>query len=74
MNLLNPERIVIGGGVLPAWDLFMPAAEHEMRRRAFVAPALSVRIAPAALGDLAGVTGAAGLLWRELAPDFKVNC
>jgi glucokinase len=66
VNLLNPERIVIGGGVLPAWDLFVPAAEHEMRRRAFAAPASRVRIIPAALGDLAGVTGAAGLLWREL--------
>lgn len=67
VNLLNPERIVIGGGVLPAWGLFMPAAEQEMRRRAFAAPASRVRFAPAALGDLAGVTGAAGLLWRELA-------
>ena len=68
VNLLNPERIVVGGGVLPAWDLFMPAAEQEMRRRAFVAAASRVRLAPAALGDLAGVTGAAGLLWRQLVP------
>jgi glucokinase len=67
VNLLNPERIVIGGGVLPAWDLFMPAAEQELRRRAFAAPAARVRFAAAALGDLAGVTGAAGLLWRDLA-------
>lgn len=66
VNLLNPERIVIGGGVLPAWDLFMPAAENELRRRAFAAPASRVRFMPAALGDLAGVTGAAGLLWHEL--------
>jgi glucokinase len=68
VNLLNPEIIVIGGGVLPAWDVFMPAAEAEVRRRAFAAPATRVRFAPAALGDLAGVTGAAGLLWRELPP------
>ena len=67
VNLLNPERIVIGGGVLPAWDFFMPAAEQELRRRAFAAPAARVGFAPAQLGDRAGVTGAAGLLWRELA-------
>jgi glucokinase len=73
VNLLNPERIIIGGGVLPAWDLFMPAAEHEMRRRAFAAPAARVRITPAVLGDLAGVTGAAGLLWRELTPNAAAN-
>ncbi|HWR98677.1 MAG TPA: ROK family protein, partial [Candidatus Methanoperedens sp.] len=58
VNLLNPERIVIGGGVLPAWDLFMPHAEQELRRRAFAAPVARVRFARAALGDLAGVTGA----------------
>lgn len=68
VNLLNPERLVIGGGVLPAWELFIPAAEQELRRRAFTAPASRVRIAPASLGDLAGVIGAAGLLWRERAP------
>lgn len=67
VNLLNPERIVIGGGVLPAWDLFIPPAEQEMHRRAFSAPASRVRIAAAVLGDLAGVTGAAGLFWRERA-------
>jgi glucokinase len=67
VNLLNPERIVIGGGVLPAWDLFMPPAEQELRRRAFAAPAARVRFARAALGDLAGVTGAGGLFWNNLA-------
>ncbi|HEY5999729.1 MAG TPA: ROK family protein [bacterium] len=66
VNLLNPERIVIGGGVLPAWDLFMPHAEQELRRRAFAAPATRVGFARAALGELAGVTGAGGLLWREI--------
>lgn len=74
VNLLNPERIVIGGGVLPAWDIFMPAAEGELRRRAFAAPASRVRFLPAALGDLAGVTGAAGLLWHEpAAPEVEAN-
>ncbi len=67
VNLLNPERIVLGGGVLPAWDFFMPAAEQELRRRAFAAPAARVGFSPAALGDRAGVIGAAGLLWRALA-------
>jgi glucokinase len=66
VNLLNPDLIVIGGGVLPAWEVFMPVVEHDLRRRAFAAPVARVRLAPAALGDLAGVTGAAGLLWRQL--------
>lgn len=67
VNLLNPERIVVGGGVLPAWELLMPAAEQELRRRAFAALAARVRLERAVLGDLAGVTGAGGLLWSNLA-------
>ncbi len=66
VNLLNPELIVVGGGVMPAWDSFIPAADQELRRRAFAAPAERVKIVPAALGDLAGLAGAAGLLWRRL--------
>ena len=35
MNLLNPEAIVIGGGVMASSDLLFAAADEEVRRRAF---------------------------------------
>jgi glucokinase len=66
VNILNPEMIIIGGGVLPAWDFFQPAAALEMRRRAFQTPAEMVELVPAALGDRAGCIGAAGLAWKSL--------
>jgi glucokinase len=66
VNIVNPEAIIIGGGVLPAWNHFMPAAKKEMMCRAFKDPAERVELLPAALGDRAGLIGAAGLLWREL--------
>jgi glucokinase len=65
VNIINPEAIIVGGGVLPAWGFFMPAAEKEMLERAFQAPAEMVELLPAALGDRAGCIGAAGLLWKE---------
>jgi glucokinase len=65
VNIINPEAIIIGGGVLPAWDLFIPSAREEMMARAFQAPAERVELLPAALGDHAGFIGAAGLLWEE---------
>jgi glucokinase len=67
VNIINPEAIIVGGGVLPAWDFFMPAAKKEMLERAFQAPAERVELLPAALGDRAGCIGAAGLLWKEQA-------
>lgn len=64
VNIINPECLIIGGGVLPAWDYIIPAANREMLSRAFQAPAERLTILPAALGDRAGIIGAAGILWE----------
>jgi glucokinase len=64
VNTLNPEMIVIGGGVSAAFDLFASAARDEMLRRAFPVPAARCRIVKAECGDDAGLLGAA---WLALA-------
>jgi glucokinase len=64
VNTLNPEMIVIGGGVSAAFDLFAPAARAEMLRRAFPVPAARCQIVRAECGDDAGLLGAA---WLALA-------
>jgi glucokinase len=61
INLLNPELIVIGGGVANAWQLFEPHMHAEVEQRAFPLPAGRVRIVPAQCGDDAGLLGAARL-------------
>ncbi len=65
VNILNPEVIVIGGGLMDAWDLIVPVAEAEMRSRAFRTTDLARRISVrrAVLGNMAGVIGAAGIHW-----------
>lgn len=61
LNLLNPEVVVIGGGVARAgrW-LFDPLLEAA-RQASFTRPWQVARIVPAALGDHAGLVGAAYL-------------
>ena len=57
VNLLSPEAIVLGGGVMQAKDLFLPRAEETMRDRALDEPLKHMRLAEAELGDRAGVMG-----------------
>ncbi|MCY4544055.1 MAG: ROK family protein [Gemmatimonadetes bacterium] len=58
-NLLNPELIVIGGGVMKAGDLIFDPIGAEVARRAYKWSAGILRIVPAKLGDDAGIIGAA---------------
>ncbi len=64
VNTLNPEMIVIGGGVSAAFDLFGSTARDEMLRRAFPVPASRCQIVKAQCGDDAGLLGAAWLACR----------
>ncbi len=57
VNLLSPEAIVLGGGVMQAKDLFLPRAEETMRDRALDEPLKYMRLTEAEVGDRAGVMG-----------------
>lgn len=61
INILNPEMIVIAGGVVNAWDLFEKHMLHEVEERAFPLLAARVKIVRAKCGDDAGLLGAARL-------------
>ncbi|MEE9133229.1 MAG: ROK family protein [Gemmatimonadota bacterium] len=65
INILNPELLVIFGGVARAGDhLFVPL-RAEVRRRAFRVAEQSCRITPSELGGKAGVIGAAACFKKE---------
>ena len=59
INLLNPARIIVGGGVIEAIDGIVSIAERTARREALETSSKSVKIVRAALGDFSGVVGAA---------------
>lgn len=61
INILNPEMIVIGGGVVNGWELFAKDMNHQVAERAFPLPAAQVKIVPGECGDDAGLLGAARL-------------
>ncbi len=61
INIFNPERIVVGGGVKDAWPLFIDATRDEIIKRAFEVPAKRTEIVPSRLGDDAGMVGAAAV-------------
>jgi glucokinase len=68
INILNPEMIIIGGGVANAWSLFEKHVSHEVAERAFPIPAAQVKIVPAECGDDAGLLGAARLAFDAFSP------
>lgn len=59
VNVLNPDGIVIAGGIANSWDLFIDSTKLELQKRAFQQPAERVKIVRGTLGDDAGVLGAA---------------
>lgn len=61
VNLLNPEIIVIGGGLSNGWDLFEKRMHQQLIERAFPIPAQHVKITRAQCGDDAGLLGVARL-------------
>ena len=66
INILNPQAIVIAGGVTRAGaHLFVPL-KAEVRRRAFRAASDACVILPAALPETAGVIGAAGVFKKTV--------
>jgi len=64
INLLNPEKILIGGGVVSAGKLLLGPAVEEARRRSHRVSFAGCRIEKAALGNDAGLVGAAA--WARL--------
>jgi len=67
INIFNPEMVVIGGGVMDAWDLFIDATREEVRKRAFAYTAERTKIVPSMLGDEAGMVGAAAVAFQKIA-------
>ena len=61
VNVFNFPLYLLSGGMLPAWDQFAPTMLAECRRRSFVFRTTGTRIDKAALGNEAGLYGAAYL-------------
>ncbi len=59
LNILTPEIVVFGGGVMQSWPLFRPIVEATVSARSGMLKAVEIQLLPASLGLNAGITGAA---------------
>jgi glucokinase len=66
VDISNPERIIIGGGVAAAGDLLLEPARRVIAARALPSNAEAARVMLAGLGGQSGAIGAAALVWHGL--------
>ena len=66
VNILNPEIIVIGGGIANAGELLLKPAKKEMMKRAYPIPARNVKVVRAKLRNDAGIIGSASIAVNSL--------
>ena len=66
MHILNPEVIVLTGGMIGSGDLLMNPIKQVIEEKAFEASAKETKIVFSQLGNDAGIIGAAGCLLNEL--------
>ncbi len=69
INLLNLDAVIIGGGLIGAWDLFIEDIKKEIAKRAFKPLSANVKLIKSSLSHDAGAIGAAGLLLNKIPGD-----
>jgi glucokinase len=66
VNTLDPEKIIIGGGVSKVGAVVFDWVRKVIDERAFKLPAKTIKIVPAGLGADAGVIGAVGIVLSNI--------
>ena len=66
INFINPELIILGGGLIEAVDYFYQKTIKKARAKSLPVPASKIQFKKAMLGDFSGVIGAAFLEDRDL--------
>ncbi|MGN6030903.1 MAG: ROK family protein [Thermomicrobiales bacterium] len=65
VNFVNPQRIILGGGVIESVDLLFDVAEKTTRLEALAHAGDAVEIVRAKLGDYSGAVGAAVIVAEQ---------
>jgi len=73
INIISPEAIILAGGLIGAWNIYVQEAIKEASRRAYKDLFDSVKIIPSSLSDNAGIIGAACLVFNELSREVALS-
>jgi len=65
INILGLEAVIIGGGLIGAWDLFVEELKKEVQKRAFKPLSANIQILKSSLEENAGSIGAAGFILKK---------
>ncbi len=63
INIMSPEAVILAGGLIGAWSIYVQEAIKEASRRTYKVLFDNVKILPSSLGDDAGIIGAAALVF-----------
>ncbi len=64
VNIFSPEAVILGGGLIGAWDLFIEELKKEFLKRALKPLSTKVEILKTTLKEGSGSIGAAGLIFK----------
>jgi glucokinase len=65
INVLDPEAVVLGGGIMAAGDVLLEPLRRFLDEMEWRPGGHQVPIVPATLGDYAGALGAAFYSWQD---------
>ncbi|GAB4421490.1 MAG: ROK family protein [Thermodesulfovibrionales bacterium] len=65
INILSPDAVILTGGLIGAWNIYVQEAIKEAGRRTFKQLFDRVKIIPSSLGDNAGIAGSAYLVFER---------
>lgn len=68
INVLSPEAIILSGGLIGAWNIYVEEAIKEASKRTLKQLFKRVKIVPSLLSDNAGIIGSASLIFSSNAP------
>lgn len=67
INIFSPEAIILTGGLIGSWNIYVEHAIREASRRTLKELFEKTRILPSTLGGDAGIIGAASLVFNKFA-------
>ncbi len=69
INIFSIEAVIIGGGLINAWELFIEELTKEAFKRSFKPYSSTIKILKSTMAKDAGSIGAAGLLFKKISAE-----
>ncbi len=68
INIFSPDAVILGGGLIGSWDLFIEELRTEVSKRALEPLSQNVEILKTTFQEGSGAIGAAGLVFKRTSP------